>query len=263
MAGIWWRATGDLICSLAMVTAWRPSADKTVHKTMQKLGRGVVFLLVTFVLFDSGSAVAVDETDLKQLKEQNACEGCDSLEEELDGAAQAQAPETDADVKSVQPDAIDLPVDGVIANENGPTDVTDSLSDIIVESPISESSSPTTQLTSEQLYEKGQAHEVGDGVVQNATLAWSYYLQAAEQDHIPSQYRLAEMSFHGIAVPLNYARAAEWYELAAEAGDAKAQWMLGKMYARGTGVLRDPYKGQYWLEKAKKSGGHFVSKEGE
>ncbi|MFP6714989.1 MAG: hypothetical protein VCB14_07545, partial [Alphaproteobacteria bacterium] len=134
MASIGWRATSDLICAVAMVTAWRPSADKMVHKTMQNLGRGVTFLLVTFFLFGSGSTVAVDETDLKQLKEQNACEGCDSLEAELDGAVQAQAPETDADVKSVQPDAIDLPVDGVIANENGPTDVTDSLSDIIVES---------------------------------------------------------------------------------------------------------------------------------
>ncbi|MGE4657698.1 MAG: tetratricopeptide repeat protein, partial [Gammaproteobacteria bacterium] len=262
MAGIWWRDTGDLICSLAMVTAWRPSADKTVHKTMQKLGRGVVFLLVTFVLFDSGSAVAVDETDLKQLKEQNACEGCDSLEEELDGAAQAQAPETDADVKSVQPNVIDLPIDGVIAIENGSTDGLDLLSAVGAESPVPESRTVTTQLSSQELYEKGRAHEAGDGVVQNAALAWSYYLQAAEQDHIPSQYRLAEMSFYGIAVPLNYSRAAEWYELAAEAGDAKAQWMLGKMYARGTGVLRDHYKGQYWLEKAIEGGVHFVSEGG-
>ena len=262
MAGVRSRVTGDLICALAMVAAWVPSPDKTVYKAMQNLGRGVAFLLVTFVLFDSGSAVAVDETEPKH-KEQNACEECDSIEAELDGSAQAQALKTDADMKSVQPDAIDLPIDGVIAIENGPTDAIDASSDTIVESPVSEASSPTTQLTSEQLYEMGQAHEVGDGMVQNVTLAWSYYLQAAEQNHIPSQYRLAEMSFHGIAVPLNYARAAEWYELAAEAGDAKAQWMLGKMYARGIGVLRDPYKGQYWLEKAEKAGVHFVSKAGE
>lgn len=263
MACVWPRVIGDLICALAMVAAWWPSADKTVYKTMKNTGRGVVFLLVTFVLFDSGSAVAVDETDPKRLKEQNACEGCDLIEAELDVAAQAQPLETNVDGDSIQPDVIDLPIDEVIAIENGPTDATNLSSDIIVESPIAKSSSPTTQLTPEQLYEKGQAHEVGDGVVQNATLAWSYYLQAAEQEHIPSQYRLAEMSFHGIAVPLNYARAAEWYELAAEAGDAKAQWMLGKMYARGIGVLRDPYKGQYWLEKGEKAGVHSVSNVGE
>ena len=96
MAGVRSRVAGDLICALAMVAAWVPSPDKTVYKTMQNLGRGVAFLLVTFVLFDSGSAVAVDETEPKH-KEQNACEECDSIEAELDGAAQAQAPETECD----------------------------------------------------------------------------------------------------------------------------------------------------------------------
>ncbi|PPR17581.1 MAG: hypothetical protein CFH37_01018, partial [Alphaproteobacteria bacterium MarineAlpha9_Bin7] len=113
-----------------------------------------------------------------------------------------------------------------------------------VEPQVSQSDVPVSQLTPQQLYEKGRAHEAGDGVFQNVSLAWAHYLDAAEQGHVLSQYRLAEMSYHGIAVPLNYGRAAEWYERAALAGHRQAQRMLGRMYAGGIGVPRDPHRSQ-------------------
>lgn len=127
--------------------------------------------------------------------------------------------------------------------------------------PLSDSEEGVPLLSPEELYAKGQAHEIGEAVTQNVALAWMYYHRAAEQDHVSSQYKLAEMSFHGIAVPINYARAAAWYERAAEAGHAKAQWMLGKMYLRGTGVPRDAHQGEYWLAKADESGLRITSTE--
>ena len=130
-----------------------------------------------------------------------------------------------------------------------------------VEPQVSQSGAPVNQPTPQQLYEKGRAHEAGDGVFQNVSLAWAYYLDAAEQGHVLSQYRLAEMSYHGIAVPLNYGRAAEWYERAALAGHPQAQRMLGMMYASGIGVPRDPHRGQVWLAKAEKASAQSASKE--
>ncbi|MCL1985381.1 MAG: sel1 repeat family protein, partial [Betaproteobacteria bacterium] len=53
-----------------------------------------------------------------------------------------------------------------------------------------------------------------------------------------------------VAVPQDYANAAQWYQKAAEQGNSFAQFQLGSLYFSGRGVARDYGKARQWWEKA-------------
>ena len=211
-------------------------------KLLRSCGRLVAFTFAISVFQNGGLYCFADEIDLLESRGQSACEDCASNNLEIFDDLKAGLDESSRETEDVRSDVV---------NTGG---------DEIGTQSTSELSESTTRVSPEELYQKGRAHEAGDGVIKNHSLAWRYYHQAGNQDHVLSQYRLAEMSFHGIGVPVNYARAAEWYERAAVAGNVEAQWVLGKMFTRGTGVPRDSYRGSYWIERARDGGIGSVSR---
>ncbi|SVB03627.1 uncharacterized protein METZ01_LOCUS156481, partial [marine metagenome] len=234
----------QMTCPKTLGVRQLSSIGEVFPKAFKSFGKFVALLFSILVFQNGGFYSLANEIESLESREQNVCEDCDSVNLEIVVDAKNDADQSDSKNENIGSDVSNTDLDELgIIDDQAPE--------------------ATERLTTEELYQKGQAHEAGDGAIKNASLAWSYYHQAGERDHVLSHYRLAEMSFHGIGVPVNYARAAEWYERAAVAGNAQAQRMLGKMYIRGTGVARDSYKGQYWLEKAKENGVGAFSREEE
>jgi len=59
-------------------------------------------------------------------------------------------------------------------------------------------------------------HLKGDGVPKNQSLAFGWYLRAAEGGNADAQFKIAEMHLRGIGTPVNVRAAARWLEKAAK-----------------------------------------------
>ncbi len=77
-----------------------------------------------------------------------------------------------------------------------------------------------------------------------------WFWRAAENGHVPSQYRLATLYELGSGTPKNYAEANKWYRRAAEAGHVKAMHNLAVLLAQGQGVQIDHEAAAKWFQKA-------------
>lgn len=245
MKAVWYNFNVHMTFWRIVDSMWLSSICERLSKLLRSFGKFVAFTFAILVFQNGGLSCFADEIDLLESRGQSVCEDCDLSNSDIFDESKAGFEELSREPEDIKSDVVNTGLDEVGTQST------------------SESTESTTRVNPEELYQKGRAHEAGDGVIKNASLAWSYYHQAGDQDHVLSQYRLAEMSFHGIGVPVNYARAAEWYERAAMAGNIEAQWMLGKMFTRGTGLPRDSFKGSYWLERAREGGLGTVSGEEE
>lgn len=109
----------------------------------------------------------------------------------------------------------------------------------------------------EERYKLAKMYEKGDGVEQDDSKAFDWYLEAAKQGHVDAQFwegnywnKFAENS----GSQVYYEAAAYWFELAAEQGHADAQGYIGEKYMYGEGVTPDTQLALNWLLKAAEQG---------
>jgi len=73
-------------------------------------------------------------------------------------------------------------------------------------------------------------YEIGDGVAQDAQLAFAWYLRAAKAGLPQAEMNVAVMLDSGRGVPQDVKQAATWYARAALHGNRRAAYDLGQIY---------------------------------
>lgn len=81
-----------------------------------------------------------------------------------------------------------------------------------------------------------------------------WWIRAAEQGDLESQFNLAQSYRLGLGVAKDEAKAFSWLLAASEGGLAAAQSRLGLAYATGVGAALDPVEAAKWLELAALAG---------
>jgi TPR repeat protein len=112
------------------------------------------------------------------------------------------------------------------------------------------------------LYEYARVLEGGpDATAADRQRALDLYRQAADQDLIDAQLRLANLLYLGEGVPRDLGEAASYYDRAralieprAEAGDAQAQEWMGDLYREGRGVEQNGDFAVYWYTQSAQAG---------
>ena len=107
----------------------------------------------------------------------------------------------------------------------------------------------------------GWMYQKGYGVVADNVEAVKWYRKAADHGNIDAQYNLGFMYEKGYGVSNDYAEAFKWYSKAAEQGDVDAQNNIGYLYEKGFGVTKDYAKAEdCFLKVLKKDPGNEVAK---
>ncbi len=110
---------------------------------------------------------------------------------------------------------------------------------------------PTTPKEQAALAEK---YAAGTDVPKDEVLAFKWFLKAAEQGDVASQYEVGTMYEEGIGMQKDLALAMKFYQLAAEQGFAKAQYAVAEAYWWGKGVKTDSALAEKWARKAADQG---------
>jgi uncharacterized protein len=84
----------------------------------------------------------------------------------------------------------------------------------------------------------------------NYSLAFRWYMKAAEQGNATAQNNIGYLYHHGRGVKQDYIQAMRWYSKASEQGDANAQKNIGYLYQNGQGVKQDYMQAMQWYLKA-------------
>jgi TPR repeat protein len=82
---------------------------------------------------------------------------------------------------------------------------------------------------------------------------------AAQAGNVRAQFFLASRYKYGQGVQQDLTQAFNWYLKAAQQGAAPAQLNVGQMYAEGKGVTADMSQAKYWFGKAAKQGDNRAS----
>lgn len=101
----------------------------------------------------------------------------------------------------------------------------------------------------------GIRYLLGQGVPQNDSKAFDYFLKAADQDNSPyAQNEVAYMYAAGKGTPQNYVKAFQYYQKAANQGVASAEFNLGLLYIHGLGTAQNPTLGKQFIQQAAAKG---------
>lgn len=100
----------------------------------------------------------------------------------------------------------------------------------------------------------GLLYDLGNGMPENADLAFSYYKMAAEAGLPAAEFNVGAMYDSGRGVAQSSRNAALWYAKAAVQGHHRAQFDLGLLYEQGEGVPRNPDAAVAWFREAADSG---------
>lgn len=100
----------------------------------------------------------------------------------------------------------------------------------------------------------GLLYDLGEGVGQDAAVAYLWYRRAAEAGFVPAEFNIAVMYDSGLGTPRNAADAAVWYASAAAHGNARAAYNLAQLYAAGDGVPRNFDMAEAWYAAAAAQG---------
>lgn len=98
------------------------------------------------------------------------------------------------------------------------------------------------------------AYQNGEGVPQNNSQAFHWFMLAAKQGNAAAQNNVGEKYRDGEGVTLAPAKAVEWFGKAAAQENHTAQYNLGTMYRNGHGVARDLATAEKWVSQAAASG---------
>jgi Sel1 repeat len=96
----------------------------------------------------------------------------------------------------------------------------------------------------------GLLYDLGEGVGQDAAVAYLWYRRAAESGFVPAEFNIAVMYDSGLGTPRNAGEAAVWYASAAAHGNARAEYNLAQLYAAGDGVPRNLDVAEAWYAAA-------------
>lgn len=108
-------------------------------------------------------------------------------------------------------------------------------------------------------FKLGVAYEEGKGVPHDCKQAFSWYRQAADQDHQGAQNTLAALYEKGCDTEPNYSEASKWYQKSAELGNAMAAANMGRLYYLGRGLPQDNKKALEWLLKGATGGDDYAA----
>jgi len=114
-------------------------------------------------------------------------------------------------------------------------------------------------LTLDQQFILGYSYKEGNGVNQFPLKALEWFLKAAAQGHVTSQYQVSKMYRDGEGVTQDNAESAKWMLKAAEQGNELAQYEMGLFYSDGVGVQKDNFEAVKWMKKAEKQGSALAS----
>jgi hypothetical protein len=92
----------------------------------------------------------------------------------------------------------------------------------------------------------------GPGVAADPLKAAQAFTQAADRGDVTANYYLGYLSEKGIAVPQDYAKAAQWYAKAAPPtghAEAVACFALGRLYENGLGVTLNKATALAWYQR--------------
>lgn len=102
-------------------------------------------------------------------------------------------------------------------------------------------------------YRLGRCYDKGNGVEENNTLAFEWYLKSAEQGFAKAQFQVGKSYKNGEGVEEDKFMAFEYFTKAAKQDNADAELALGKCYLKGKGTEKDPEKAKLWLKRAVKN----------
>lgn len=106
----------------------------------------------------------------------------------------------------------------------------------------------------ESQFRVGMMFDRGEGVVADTVSAAYWYQKAAAQDHVRAQTNLGVMYRQGDGIPKDLTAAYAWTERAALNGVARAQYNLGLMLAAGEGASVDYVEAYAWFAAAAAQG---------
>lgn len=112
----------------------------------------------------------------------------------------------------------------------------------------------------ESQYRVGMMFDRGEGVVPDAVSAAYWYQKAAAQNHVRAQTNLGVMYRQGDGIPKDMTAAFAWTERAAQHGVARAQYNLGLMLAAGEGTSVDYVEAYSWFAVAAGQGNSDAEK---
>jgi Sel1 repeat len=93
-------------------------------------------------------------------------------------------------------------------------------------------------------------YDLGEQGVQDARLAFRWYLSAAKAGLPAAEFNVAVMLDSGRGALRDAAEAAAWYGRAAARGNYRAQYNLALLYDAGDGVPHNAHLAAFWLRKA-------------
>ncbi|MBO4512931.1 MAG: sel1 repeat family protein [Victivallales bacterium] len=102
-------------------------------------------------------------------------------------------------------------------------------------------------------------YKEGRCVDRNLERAIRLYEVAANQNDVKAMLALGEIYYDKDLDVFSYSIAFEWYMKAAEAGNVRGQFMVAFMYENGLGVERNLLNAGYWYEQAAKNGSKKAS----
>ncbi len=107
-----------------------------------------------------------------------------------------------------------------------------------------------SSLATAQDFKKGmQAYQRDDYAA-----AMAEWRPLAEQGSTEAQFALAQMYNIGLGVPQSDTEAFTWFRRAGEGGHDDAEIILGFFYANGVGIRADPFQAYYWFSVAARRG---------
>lgn len=96
----------------------------------------------------------------------------------------------------------------------------------------------------------GEMFEKGSGIHADLAKAFTWYEQAANQNHQKAQFKIAYMYYRGEGVVANPAKAFQLMTPLAKYGYVRAQYYLALMYETGAGTPRNLEQAQLWYSRA-------------
>ncbi len=99
-------------------------------------------------------------------------------------------------------------------------------------------------------FDEAIRYELGNGVPQDARIAFTLYRYAAQAGLPEAEFNLATMLDNGRGVAKDTAQAATWYARAASHGNPRAAYNLGLLYQAGDGVPRNLDLARAWFANA-------------
>jgi TPR repeat protein len=102
----------------------------------------------------------------------------------------------------------------------------------------------------EAQFNLGVLYLEGTGVERNAEQARTWFMKAAEKNHVLAQYNLGHMALSGMGSEKNIQEAIKWWKLAAEGGHFQAQFNYGRALYLGIDGHEDKAGGLVFLRQA-------------